>query len=497
MVEDENIETSSDENGLYGLGSTALPWGDTNGAIVPICPADFTTDIELRAKVLEILRETWGSYAKINFYQPTPGQCALLAFDRKVDLYFSGTPDFRGASATTLFGAYVELISDRALTENYERFRYQVIHEFGHALGFAHEQRRPDNWEGGSADQCPAPNADEAAQHAELAGGIYLTDEYDVHSIMNYCNPAGFPQDLSLGDIRGVRRAYGQRDVKGVIYALDYANQLRWYRHDGRTIGNSAFSSSGVIGGWSVKHLIAGGDSLGVIYTIDNANRLHWMRHGGRVDGKRRWAYGDQNVVGDGWDFTKVFGAGDGVLYGVTPYVPAHYSDTYDGGGFVPASGGELKWYKHDGREDGSYNWADGSGNVVGDGWQDFERVFAGDDGVIYAITKYVPAHYSDSWNGRGFVPASGGELKWYRHIGQADGSYVWAAGSGSVVGYGWSNFKHVFSGGDGVIYAVDSGNRLLWYRHDGRVNGSYAWAPGSGNVVGTGWMFQQLVGDD
>jgi hypothetical protein len=212
------------------------------------------------------------------------------------------------------------------------------------------------------------------------------------------------------------------------------------------------------------------------------------------VDGGSRWATGSGNVVGTGWDFTQLFGAGNGVIYGITPYVPGHYSDVY-GGGYIAASGGALKWYRHDGRDDGSFRWAAGSGNVVGTRWDGFKQVFSGGNGVIYAVTPYVPAHASDVYGG-GWIPASGGELKWYRHVGQADGSFRWAAGSGTVVGWGW-DFKQLFSGGDGVIYGINSDDQLVWYRHDGRADGSFSWAPGSGNVVGVGWDFQHLVGDD
>ena len=325
----------------------------------------------------------------------------------------------------------VTLIADRALAENFNHFRYEVIHEFGHALGFTHEQQRPDNWPAGTAAQCGISADDpDYGNYAPVLGGINLTATYDVNSIMNYCNPVGFPQDLSLGDIRGVRAAYGRRDVKGDIYAIDSDNQLHWYRHDGRTDGSWTWgypSGNVVDTNWSFRNVFSSGDSDGILYAIDASNQLTWWRHDGRVDGADRWATGSGNVVGTGWNFTQVFGAGNGVIYGITPYVPAHASDVYGGG----------------------------------------------------------------------WIAASGGELKWYRHVGQANGTFQWAAGSGRVIGTGWSDFKEVFSGGDGIIYAVNSDDELVWYRHDGRADGSRIWAPASGGVVGSGWSFPHLVGDD
>jgi Tachylectin len=50
-----------------------------------------------------------------------------------------------------------------------------------------------------------------------------------------------------------------------------------------------------------------------------------------------------------------------------------------------------------------------------------------------------------------------------------------------------------VFSGGDGILYAVQDNGDLLWYRHDGWRDGSFTWAAGSGKRVGTRWSSQQV----
>jgi tachylectin len=142
-----------------------------------------------------------------------------------------------------------------------------------------------------------------------------------------------------------------------------------------------------------------------------------------------------------------------------------------DGVIYAITSAGDLLWYRHDGQADGSFRWAAAEGKKVGSGWI-FDRVFSGGGGVIYAIT-------------------SSGDLLWYRHDGRSDGSARWAVPQGSKVGSGWA-FKHVFSGGGGVIYAVTSADDLLWYRHDGHDNGSATWAAPQGKKVGSGWAVRQ-----
>jgi hypothetical protein len=74
-----------------------------------------------------------------------------------------------------------------------------AVHEFGHAIGFAHEQNRPDT-------------PGECTQKPQGQDGDVMLTPWDKNSVMNYCNPVyNNDGNLSPDDITALKKIYGKQ----------------------------------------------------------------------------------------------------------------------------------------------------------------------------------------------------------------------------------------------------------------------------------------------
>jgi len=97
--------------------------------------------------------------------------------------------------------------------------KWIAVHEFGHALGFSHEQNRSD-----------APNW--CSSEAQGSSGDIFITPYDLNSVMNYCSDEWNGRgNLSSYDKQGLQLYYGATAGSAIPYAPDCNSSVVVYEH--------------------------------------------------------------------------------------------------------------------------------------------------------------------------------------------------------------------------------------------------------------------------
>jgi len=183
------------------------------------CLGDPMPTAQLREMVRTAAEDTWMRAANIEFFGW--GDCPAsggfhedAALTRQILIQFShGVPmgppvDVSGVGKSSR-GPTVIQYNWPALRAGTDRFN--LIHEFGHALGFSHEDVR-HNWVG------PRCGTDTDEDPNQKGTPLNPGSAPDLASVMNYCPKASSPDGaLSPGDVMGLRRAYGRKPDRSLV----------------------------------------------------------------------------------------------------------------------------------------------------------------------------------------------------------------------------------------------------------------------------------------
>lgn len=176
---------------------------------IPVCWMN-AKDEQAMGWVKDAVAKSWSAHAKIRFVGWQ--KCTPQNRSRSVRIQVEdtrawsklGTYAFRTPvdQPTMVLNFTFQKWSQSCKNKREHCIRALAIHEFGHALGFAHEQSRPDT---------PMTCDLEGARDDIGARGVLLT-KYDPSSVMNYCSAKWINGGrLSSLDIEGVKKVYGPK----------------------------------------------------------------------------------------------------------------------------------------------------------------------------------------------------------------------------------------------------------------------------------------------
>jgi len=214
-----------------GIDKSVTLW-TTQGNRIPVCW--ITPGFEREKRIVrQAVLDTWEYYADLSFTGwgdcPAQGDAQLVRVrinNHDATDAGAGGSAALGTNALSRAGldANVNLGFNPDGSADKQRVEYIGVHEFGHVLGFEHEQDLPGNVEGPAhCDQTKGVDPN----------GVPVT-AFDRNSVMNYCNADGNGKGrLTDIDILGVRAVYGTRTHFAPSAVILLGNGQIW-RYTGR-----------------------------------------------------------------------------------------------------------------------------------------------------------------------------------------------------------------------------------------------------------------------